>query len=1538
MLRNLSLLFLLMITNTVIFAQTYSTDRLKFVKEFQKALTEFGDSDQKEYAKSVLPVMLVESNKISDQQFKALVETCNQLELKRFKIVPEIYNYVFSVTSLVESGQTGESYTAFQVAADKLLASRNSKKFTDFIDMTSGYFSKKMIANSSNFDWFYVGGTYKFEFEEKSVILFNGGNLICRVKSNSAETRGEVIDSLVLFNTSGEYDPALKKWIGIGGKITWEKVELDPKQTFAVVENYEVSLKKSDLRVDTVTLTTPYFSTPIKGILSDRAFKINREEDKMFPQFLSFNNRLFIPEIAEGVDYTGGFALQGASFVGSGTAKEPATITMKKNGLAFIKSRAQQVSVDKNKLSLTGAMTTLYFGNGDSLFHPSLEFTFDRKTNIVQLSRPKSGIGQSPFIDSYHQLDVYVERVSWQVGTDVIDFTYDFGTSRDQRSAKFESRNYFDAQVYDRLQGYSTIHPLVGLYNYSYKFDEVVMTEGKAATALGLTIEQAKSILLELSSKGFITYDLDAQTVKVNKKLENFVKAKAGTIDYDNIVFSSDLRPKELKGYSPEQIKGDPYLQEVQAIFDTQNEERRLMKNYGSMDLSTFDLKLLAVDNVVLSKEKNVVVFPEGYEVSVRKNRDFNFSGWINTGKMELQANSAQFAYDEYKFRVLESDEALFRVRPLRKEDGLESIPMVSSISGIIGEIYVDHPSNRSGRNKEYSMYPKIKSTSRSKIFYNSRDIVRGVYDSTRFYYTVYPFELDSLNDFVERSLRLDGELVSAGIFPTIKEPVKIMPDYSLGFAQEAPGDGYDFYGPNAKYDNKIVLSHNGLQGSGSIDFVHSTSISKAFTFMPDSTVGVAQFFNKGIETGIQFPPVKADEAYVTYIPGQKTLKAASMPKKELQFFDDNDTKLKGTAIVTPEGMRGFGMMTFLRATMISDDYRFSRFDIDADTASFSLRNDNTDLSEDPMAFKTDNVKSRVSFKDRKGEFNSNEGESVVNFPINQYLCKMDKFTWFMDEDAIEMERQKDRDVAIESGVDLLGPNFFSQHPKQDTMQFMAPRAKFSLKEKTIFCEKVPYLDVADARLYPDSMKVNIRKKAVMDKFINSEIVANYITKYHRFINAEIEVLGKRDYKAIGDYVYYDLDSLETLIPMKSIGLDTAYQTVAYGNIAQEKSFKLSPYFDYYGELSVRAANPLLSFKGATRIEHSCEKFNRNWMSFNAELDPKNIQIPVSSDMKNLSGDVLTAGIVWRDSPVKDSIALYPTFLSAKVLPGDPVLFTSSGVLQYNISAQEFQIGSKDKLINMAEPGNLLALHTGSCSMNGIGRIELGMDYNEMKVASVGTVNYNQETGETKLNITARFTANLDKDLFEGAAKRISEVEGLKPMTFNTCTLEEAIVEWDGIEEADKLKSKYTIDNEVKKLPKSLEKSFTITGIRLSYYANPDGERGLISDLESAILVNMFEVPVMKYVPFKAYFGQNFSGGGEGDKFGLLIDIPGGRDYFFDYKMTKKEGALKIKSGDEEFNAALNGLKEEKRKSKDFIYEPTTNTVLQTRFLELFVK
>lgn len=1534
---RLIVLFLVAFTSltTISLAQSYSNDREKFVKEFQKILNEYGKGDFQDFSKKELPRMLLESSDFPVDYFSKMVATCNLMETKKMKPYPEIYNYVFSVAAFVKTKQPKESYKAWESGVDKMLDNRNVKKFEDFIELSAGFFSESRIAESPNFSWYYIGGKYSFEFETKTSISFTGGNLVCRAMSRSGSAKGEVIDSLNIINTSGEYDPLLKKWEGNGGKITWERVGLPTDKTFAVLKNYQTSMKNSTINIDTVELTTPYFSKPIKGICADRAFKINREEDKIYPQFLSFERRLLISNIVPDVDYTGGFSMQGSSFIGAGTTEKPAIITYKKGGVPFIVTRSKLIYVSPTKINTENANVVMFIGAKDSISHASATFQYDLEKKSIEFIRTKSGGGDAPFQNSFHQLDIFVPKISWEVGSENIFFTFDFGTSQEQRVASFESKAYFNTEVYDRLQGMSPVHPLVAIFRYAYKYDEMIMTEGKAASALGQTIEQAKGTLLQLSSAGFISYDSEGGVVTVNQKLITFVKAKAGEIDYDNIVFKCDFRPRELKGYSEEQIKESEYLQSVQSLYKQQNELRRIKKEFGILNITTMDLDLEAVDNVAISTARNLIVFPENSQVKVKQNRDFNFTGWIKAGKLEMNTKASKFKYEDYKIEVLSTSESLFTIRPLKQEDGVNSIPMISTISGISGEILIDDPSNRSGINEGFDKYPYLKSTAASKVYYNSKDVYRGVYDSTRFYYTIAPFELDSLNTFKESSLRLKGELTSAGIFPKIKEDLKIMPDYSFGFGIQAPEGGYDFYGKDAKYENKIVLSHNGLQGTGEIKFVHSTSISKALAFLPDSAIGIAKFSNKGIPTAVEFPQIDSEEAYITYIPKQKILKAKSLPLKFLDFFG-GESKFQGTAYVKETGITGTGMMNFLTATLISDIFEFKNKEIFADTASFSLKNEDIDVTEAPLAFKTDDVNAHVNFNERKGEFRSNRGESVVYFPVNEYVCKMDNFTWWMDSYDIDMERQKDRDMAIDAGVDLKGANFFSLNSKQDSLQFRAPRAKFNVKEKIIHCQKVEYLDIADARIFPDSMNLFIRKKAKIDPLKNSKIVANYITKYHQFENATVQVLARRKYEASADYVYYDKDSLRSLIPMKSISLDTAYQTIAEGIIDADYGFKLSDHFDFYGNFSIEASKPSVLFNGATRINHACDKFDRNWMSFTAEIDPTNIQIPVSEKMTDLNGKPISAGIVWRDSPIADSLIMYPTFLSALTSVNDPIVITASGYLQYNDLSKEYQIGSKEKLVNRGEKGNYLALHTESCSLSGDGVINLGMNYGEAKMEAVGVVNYNQSTEKTTMNVSLKLTAEMDKGIFQNAAKRIQELEILQPMAFSSSTLEQAIVEWDSREAAEETKSKYTIDGTIKKVPSGLKESIVLTGVRLESFADNENNRGLISNVESAVLVNFYNEPIMKYVPFKAFFQQVY--GEENDQFSIMTNIPANFNYFFHYGMAKKEGTLRIITNDTEFNSEIGALKEDKLKSKNFRYESSTQTIYMNKLLELFNK
>jgi hypothetical protein len=1533
--EKLFILVLFVVSFSNFKAQNFPNDREKFLKQFEKVLSGFIQKEQKDFIKDELEKSLVETKEISDEYFKKMVETCNEMEVKKLKYYPAIYNYVYSVHAFVKNKQPNSSYIAWHSSIDKLLDNRNVSKFQDFIELSASFFSKRIIADNANFFWLYRGGTYVFEYTDKPFIKFEGGKLICLVENTTKNDKIKYIDSVVVYDAFGTYDPILKKWDGKGGTISWEKVGLPKTETNAELKSYNLSLKTSNFACDTVSLTTPFFEKPILGKLTDRAFKINREEDRNYPQFLSFEKRLSIKEIKPNVDYEGSFSLQGKDFVGLGNSKAPCYLSISRNKKKFLSVESQLVILNAKKINCPLGKFSMYIAGQDSIFHPGLDFTYDLEKDVIEFVRGTSGISQSPFSNSYHQIDMYVPKLEWKFDSPTVLLTYNFGSSQDQRFAKLESKNYFDTRLYDQLQGLETVHPLIRIGDYCFKYDEYVVPEGKIANALGKTIEQAKPMMLDLAALGFLNYDTESKIITVNQKLINFVKSKAGKMDYDNLLFMSDMRPKKLVGYSDEQIKKEEYLTEISNNYDKINKTRSGLKNFGILDLGTLEINLDAVDMVNISQAQNVAVFPEAYKVTIKQNRDFNFSGWIITGKMEINSLEANYIYNSNKINLFKTDKSLFRLKPMSENEGKQLITMANQIQSITGEILVDAPSNRAGLDKKITDFPKLIVTKPCYVYYNQKSLFKGAYDSTRFYYTMDPFEMDSLDNFVEKHQRFKGELTSAGIFPKFREDLVIMPDYSFGFSTKAASGGYDFYSKEAKYDNKIILSAKGLQGAGTINFVHSTSISKAYTFLPDSTVGFAKFDNKPMEEGIQFPDIQSEEALITYVPKNKILKVASTPTLELSMFD-KQCRLKGTAYITPQGCTGIGVTTFKDANMGAKKFKFKRWDIDSDTANFNLKNNFKVDDEDPLSLKTENLNAHVSFKTRKGEFRSNSGTSRVEFPVNQYLCKMDFFTWFMDEEAIELSTSKDKDLNLKTDLDLVGANFFSLHPDQDSLSFRAREAKYSMREKTIYCKKVDYMDIADARIYPDSGQVTIRKKAKMDPLENTTLIANSVTKYHKFVNCKVEVKARRVFEAEGDYPYYDADSTRSIIKMSSIRVDSSFQTVAKGKIGNYDNFKLSKQFEYYGDVSISSIIPLIKFSGATRIIHDCNKFKRSWMAFTSEIDPKNIQIPVSSNMKSLDSVSLTAGIVWRDSKKVDEINLYPTFLSEIQDKGDKVVFTSNGYLQYSAFTNEFQIASKDKLINRGEKGNYIALQAGNCSLNGDGKIDLGMDFGEINVETVGTLNYYQETGNTNMNLTLKYNLPLEEKSFEKIAEKLLKTPDLKPMDFGSTTFEKALVEWTDRKTADKVKADYTVDGTYRKIPDGMKSAIVITGLKLTSFNNPKfQEKGLYTDVESAVIVSIFDKPIMKYFPVKAFFQQIYSGAG-GDKFNLLLTNPGGSEYFLNYEMDKKDGNLLIYSGDTELETAITELKPDKRKSKNFSYEMTSNRIYLSKFLKLF--
>ncbi len=1515
-----------------VWGQPFSTDREKFAKEISKYMSVGDDPEVKEFVRNLEKFM---RDQITQERFVRMVATCNKIVERKLKPLPDFYNYLRSVYFIQTNKVYNQNYLIWHEILDENLDKNNIKYAKEYLESTSNFFERGALYTATNFEWVSYGGEYALKKGPNGLEFhFDKTNLTCRTQMRG----GQAEDSMALVATTGVCDLDKSRWKGKGGKVTWEKVGLNKGDTYADLKNYEIALRTTQYQCDTVLLKTPYFKEPIMGNLIDRTWKITRDVDKKFPQFNSFNRKLHIPAVVDKLNYTGGFMLQGANFVGVGTNSERAILEYKEGADVLYRLKTNEVTIDDKQVLVNGGQLYFKLGEKDSLTHDLVRYVYRKSSKSSEFMRDRVGLAVAPFTSSYHQLDIYVDRIMWEDESKALYFRWHEASSEEQRYAKFESVNYFNGQQYDMLGGNASKHPLVSLYTYVLEKKEYKLTEGQAATALGGLVEQVKSLLLELAGGGFIAYDLEQKTVLVLPKTEQFVKSKSNKVDFDNLIFECDLRPQKLEGVSAEEIKNDPRLQRVQERYDKDNKINKTINEFAKLDLKSLDLAVYACRSVPISDRRNTQIFPTDRAVVIQQNRNFAFSGWVNVGKMELQVSSANFDYKQFEIQVGNSDKAFLSIAPMKQEDGKRAITSQSYISGIKGDIKVDHPSNRSGaKEKTFGAFPKLITKTPSRVFYNDKTIQKGAYDSTRFYFELAPFELDSLVTFNEKSMRLSGEMNSGGIFPNFKQEIKIMPDYSFGFSMEAPKDGFAFYGSESKYNNQILLSNNGLQGMGTIEYV--TSIAESIgllTFMPDSTIGHAKFVTHPREDGVQMPDVNADEAFITYVPKNDLLKARST-RKPMNFFAE-EAKFVGTVYIKPDGFKGSGKFNMPTSQLASSNYSATRWQILADTSNFNLRN-STNVEEDgTIAFASENVKCKVDFSERKGEFISNKGTTLIQFPVNQYVCKMDRFNWVMDVDELELERNPEAtaDITIDTEMGLSNSNFFSTHPKQDSLDFLSLKARFDFKQKTIYCYSVEYVDVADARIFPVDQELTIRKKAVLDQLDNAQIIANYITKYHTFRKVSVNIYGKRNYAGSGEYEYVDVDGTTTNFYLKNITLDRNFQTIAEGQVPKTANFQLSPYFEFYGKFAIRAALPTIEFEGSTRVIHDCKDFSKNWMTFTGQIDSKNVKIPIEATMKSEEGNVVTSGIAWNVNSETGKSTMYPVFLSELISNDDQNLIAPTGFLVYNTEAKEYRIANEEKLENRGASGTYLALHTPSCSLNGDGQINLGVATPGVDVNTIGTIAYDPVSHQTSLNVSMKLNMLFEKSTLEKIGEKMAGMPSLPAISLENIkqntTLEQALGSWADTKIADKLLSDYALKKSLRKMPVEYESTMILTGIRLYSIDSIPQVSGLSSGSKDACIVSFYRESVMRMVPIELGFYKNEKGI---DHFGIYFVIPAYHNYFFHYQLNKKDGQLLFVSSDQEARAKINALKADKRKAKNYEYEVSTNTALYQAFRQL---
>jgi len=1390
-------------------------------------------------------------NKDEKAEVRDLIE---KMRLKKMRTYPYLYDYIYALTLLSESNQIPRSIISWHAYAEKLLNEKKSTHFSKFLDFTIDLLEKERFHRKNNLSWYQRNSRFSFFLDTNFLVIFKKGDLVCATKK----------DSSVIVDTKGTFNYELKRWDGKSGKLRWSRFgEEKAKEIFADIDNYTIDVNLPSYKIDSATLHYKrFFTHPIIGTLTERIASSPPSERTSFPRFDAYFDQFELYNIYPEVSFFGGAQLEGLKLFGIGGVTSKAIVKLTKSDSLYAMVRAEKFRLSADGFISSNAEFVFYFDK-DSLYHPSLRVKYTNDKRQFVMYNDYIGSSMTPFFDSYHELDIYVQALFWKMNETSLVFKR-IRNIRNRNIAEFVSSNYFSQKDFYRMEGIDDINPFYIIENYIKTYDENEIKLNALASFMEKPADQVSALLIDLSNKGFLVYDSRKKRAIVKDRFKYFMKAKNGLIDYDVIRLTSN-------------VDGKPN---------------------ATINLNTLDLEVNGVPEVSISDSQEVYIYPYDKTISFKKNRDFTFDGQVHMGLLDFYSRNSTFVYDSFMLKMNYVDSLAFKVYSndsLKLSDSLIRVKNV--IVDMVGSIYIDQPFNKSGL-KKYEEFPKFRSNDVSYVYFNKKSIQDSTLIPESFYFAVDPFIFDSISTFTTEGLSFEGNLKSVGIFPVIEQPLVVMPDYSLGFNHLTPDAGYDIYGGLGKFSSLVSVSNQGFKGNGNLFYLSSYSSSDNYTFYPDSLICVSNDFRvMKSPDKYNFPSVQGDTVNIQWVTDTNVMTLSSDAGPFILY---DNSWLTGRLFLNPDYMRGVGSFLFDQSEIVSNHINFNYSMLTADTADFLLRNS----LNDSIVFDVRDYFAKIDFDKNQGWFNHINDNSFVKFPFNNFISTLDEIEWLMDDDKLLLSSNLADDY---KGLDTLnilqlidyklyGPEFISINEDQDSLRFFAGNATYNLIDYIIDVEKVRLIKVADVAIFPGGETVNILRGAKINTLTDALIIADTANTYHSIYDAEVNIYGKNQFTAKGWVDYSDRNGMKQPVYLSSISVNEDGTTMGFGQIPDGEIFFLSPEYNFKGEIGLMANRKNLRFNGGYKINEECVVNIDNWVAFNQVLEPSNIYFDVNSNTSDALGRPAFFGLAYSDQYRR----FYPLVLEPISKPSDLIFINATGQMKFDTINRAFSVGSASRFSKNNLEGNYVSLDNSRCIMRGDGNFNLGLDLNMVTIKSSGTFEHLILVDSTYINTVLLLDFYFDEEALGMMTDSIRLTnneggnlsEGLFPMFLMKNLINE---------EAERHISELALYGQMRKISEQLNHSIIFSDLK--FYWN-SFSRSYISKGKIGLGYLGGNV-INKYVNGWVQIEK----GRTGSSISIFIEPSRKTWYYFNYK----NGIMQVLSSDNAFNERLETIKPEKR-------------------------
>ena len=1434
----------------------FSNERGKFLEELRSLFEATEDKAQLELYENF--AQLVDGNTFSDPELSYIIGTCNHMSTRKLRVAPYFTAYLDNllVIKTTDIGQCNfENWHGAIEAIFNDWKAADAKKLNTYYNFSKRFFKEGILRYSeSGYVWSSTERSPTMSFQDgQPTIQFHETTL-------RAARKGQ---ELFISATKGIYRPLVNSWEGEGGTVSWTR--LDPKHdAVATLTSYKIDMKRGEYEGKaTLSYPTLLGSRVVAGTVKDKIAGSATKRNNTNPRFYCTGEMVTLTGMGEGLEYRGGFAIEGNTM--HGIAPEGGSCSITKTGPSgpVFTLYGQQLSLKSEDLmTAKGVAATIFFGQ-DSVYHPGINARLEVAAGKLTLKSGDNVLSKSPYYDSRRKVYVYADEISYDANSGKMEMNGNAQGAAADRTVRIESEEYYDENLSMRIRNVADYHPILKIYRLAKREGNVLPAEMVAQDINPAWNEKnIQTLLFDLTKNGFVQYLPKRSLVRILPKTMHYAAVHAEKKDFDNFKIIS----------APEGSNGE-------------------------WDLNGDDgMSVRGVKRLEINKKQRVAFMPNEGDLVLGDNRDLSFDGRIMAGYSMFTGEGYDFNYEPYtldaqKVRYLDfylpNGKLDKNGRPVAHAIG-------SRIEHASGTLNVDAPNNKSGR-EDLPGFPSFRSREKSFVYYDLDNKLGDVYPRESFYFELDPFVMESLSRLTPKSFQFKGRLESAGIFPTIEETLRLQPeDHSLGIRTTTSATGLANYGDRATYVGDILLTNSGLHGNGTLDYLSAKIISEEFVWTPEDMKASAQTFDLDRNAAEKLPRVHGEEVSIHWLPYVDSMFVRSK-EQSFDIFTESEHQMKGLLVYTPEGLMGNGVLDWTEGSMDSRIFDFKELSVSSDTANLQIKT----LQQDGVAFETDNLHGTMDFDRQFGKFKANRADAITRMPHNRYETSLNDFEWNLGK----------RNLTFVAPPGELG-SFLATDKSADSLFFEGATAQYDFNTSELHIGGVPEIRTADALIRPADGAVVVAAGGRMHQFDGATILA---ADKHEFRNATVNISGRNEYTGSGQYnhavgdleQWIDFGSLEgRLIGKRGSKVPT---TIGQAQIPAEREFFCGEGFLFNGEVELNSGLNDLHYDGFAKLAApqlpGVTEFSVDFAGDRNEL------LVRTEKPKDREGNPLVTGIFLRT----DNRQILPRLLQIPNERKDENLFEVGGDVRYDATTQTYRFADSLRIAQDFGPGNLLSYHAPTNVMKATGSFRVGHRMKGPQLQLIGNMEMPAAAAGTTVNPTGNFAAGLNLGLPR-------ELQRFIQLDFLQYKLQALGSEYKDIElyttvlhtlvskpkknlapvlQNLRIGNQFVLPNEDQQF------DFLLTHLEMRYDEN---FQSFMSQHGKLGLAYMGKEDYHKTLKATLELKQT----ADGDQFYLLLESPSGNYFYFAFK----DDLLLTYSNNDDYNSAVDKLKSNERSIK----------------------